>query len=376
MAASLTGSAEASKIVYSCAPDLCAVDPESGVSAPITSDGASSAYQYPSLSRDGNRLAAARASDLVTGTYGANLTEAWGGTRDMNDVAISPDGAAVGESHSFVENRYGCPLTGGCLELVDRSETYFQIGPDPGAPFESFPGGGGVGFLGDASVLSSFYTLSTDTYTICVVADPAAADPSCEPRIVSPLTLFAPAGSPDGTLIAVSVADASDRSAVNLYEAATGASVRQLADAGSEPAFSPDGKEVAYAGAGGWIYVVPTGGGPARRLVQGLSPTWGVGFGPGPALTSTKARYRNGRIGVKLLCGGTTTCRGTLRIKKGKVTLGTRSFRLKAGAKATVSVKPTRAGQRRLEQSLPYRVTLQLKPERGRRVTKTLPLRR
>ncbi len=381
-AASLAAGAEASKIVYTCAPDLCAVDPESGASSPITTDGASAAYRYPSISRAGNRLAAARASDVVVGAYGADLTEVWGGTRDMNDVAISPDGSAIGESHSYVETRYGCPLTGGCLELVDRSKTFFQVGPDPGTPFESFPGGGGVGFLGAGALLSSYYTLDDDNplqnerHTICVAADPTAIDPPCEPRIISPLTLFAPAGSPDGRLIAVSAADASGMSSVDLHDAGTGALVRRLAEAGSEPAFSPDGREVAYAGAGGWIYLVPTRGGAARRLVKGLSPTWGAGFGPGPTLASTKARYRNGRIGVRLRCGGSSACRGSLRFKKGRKTLAGGSFRVKAGKSAAVSVKPTPSGRDRLEQSFPSRVIVQLKPKEGRWVTKTLPLRR
>lgn len=368
--------AEASKIVYSCAPDLCGVDPESAVSSPITNDGGSSAYRYPSLSRDGSRVAAARAAAVVVGPYGADLAEPWGGTRDMNDVAISPDGNATGESHSYVETRYGCPFTGGCLELVDRSRTFFQVGPDPAASSGSFPGGGGVGFLGSRSLLSSFYTVSTDTNTICVVADPAASEAACQPRIVSTKALLAPAGSADGALIAVATAGEPGAASVDLYDAGSGALLRRLAAAGTDPTFSPDGERVAYSAPDGWIYVVPTKGGPARRLVKGDSPSWGGGDGPGPALASPKVRYRNGRLGVKLRCGGQVSCRGTVRFKRGRTMLGARSFRLKAGRAATVKVKVSKRGRGKLERSFPSRLVLQLKPAEGKLVTQRLPLRR
>ena len=41
----------------------------------------------------------------------------------------------------------------------------------------------------------------------------------------------------------------------------------------TQPVFSPDGATVAYAD-DGWVCVVPTAGGPARRLVEAGSPAW------------------------------------------------------------------------------------------------------
>jgi hypothetical protein len=372
------GRADASRIVYGCAPDLCVADPASGVSAAITTDGAQSPYRYPSISRDGRRVAAARGSAVVVGDYGGNLTERWAGTRDMNDVAIAPDGSGVGESHSYVENVYGCPLTGGCLRLVDRSATFYSRGGVPSEGSRRYPGGGGVGFLGTGALLSSRYTIDDDMHRICVVADPTADDAPCEPRISSSTTLTAPAGSPDGTLIAVATAapEPSDAMSVNLHDAATGALVRRLAAAGTDPTFSPDGKQVAYAGFDGWIYVVPTKGGRSRRLVQGLSPAWGGGDGPGPAVTSRSLRYRKGRVAVKVRCGGSSTCRGTLRLKKGKTTLGSRSYRVKAGKSATVSVKPTSRGRRRIARSRKHKLTVQLTPKQGKAISRRITLRR
>ena len=234
--------ARASAIVYSCAPNLCAVDPDSAVTATITDDGASSPYRLPSVSRDGGVLAAARGDDVVVGPYGSNLTARWTGSRDINDVAISPDGSAVGESHSYVENRFGCPFSGGCLELVDMSESSYVSGAGAGA--SSFVGGGGVGFLGGA-LLSSYYTLKDDQHHICVAPTPGTPGSSCEQRVNSPRTLSQPDGSPDGKLIAAGVIDAAPAksSAVYLFDAATGAELRRLADNAGSPAFSPDGKE-------------------------------------------------------------------------------------------------------------------------------------
>ena len=107
-----------------------------------------------------------------------------------------------------------------------------------------------------------------------------------------------------------------------LFDAANGATVRRLGDGGS-PSFSPDGAQVAYAGTDGWIYTVATGGGTPRKLVQGVSPSWGEGDGPGPSVASTTLRQRKGKVPVKVACAGNETCSGTLRIKKRSSTLGT-----------------------------------------------------
>lgn len=182
----------------------------------------------------------------------------------------------------------------------------------------------------------------------------------------------------DGTLIAAAVGapEPSDATSVIVFDARTGAAVRQLAANGSAPAFSPDGEQVAYAGADGWIHVVPTRGGPSRRLVEGVSPTWGDGDAPGPAVASTSLRFRKGRIAVKVRCTGTATCRGTLRIAKGKATLGRRAYRTRAGQSSTVSVTPTSRGRRTIARSRKLSVTVQLKSSTGDSVTEKVTLRR
>ncbi len=225
----------------------------------------------------------------MVGDYGSNLTQRWAGSRDINDVALAPDGSGVAESHSYVENRYGCPLTGGCLELVDMSAGEYTRGGDEALGFGRYRGGGGVGFLGTGALITSGYVLPDDMHHLCVVDTPGVPDAACIVRVSSSAALFGPDGSADGRFIASGVAG--EPNGVVLFDAANGATVRRLGDGGS-PSFSPDGAQVAYAGTDGWIYTVPTGGGTPRKLVQGVSPSWGEGDGPGPSVASTTLRQK------------------------------------------------------------------------------------
>jgi hypothetical protein len=375
ISAALVGAerAAASKIVYSCAPELCVVNPESGVAQKLTSDGATSAYRFPGLARNGLTVAAARGADVMVGDYGSNLTQRWAGSRDINDVALAPDGSGVAESHSYVETRYGCPLTGGCLELVDMSASEYTRGGDRAQGFGRYRGGGGVGFLGGGALISSGYVLRDKLHHLCVVDTPGVPEAPCVVRVSSPAALFAPDGSADGRFIVSGVAG--EPNGVVLFDAATGATVRRLADGGS-PSFSPDGRQVAFVAADGWIYTVPVAGGTPRKLVQGVSPSWGEGDGPGPSVSSTTLRTKRGTVPVKLACAGTETCSGTLRIKKGSATLGRRAYRVAGGRSATVKVTPGARGKRTIARSRSHKVTVELKPRGGSAIATKLTLRR
>jgi DNA-binding beta-propeller fold protein YncE len=94
------------------------------------------------------------------------------------------------------------------------------------------------------------------------------------------------------------------------------------------------------------------------------------------ALTSSRLRYRSGRIAVTVSCRASRACRGTLRIAKGKTTIGARSYRIKAGKRATVRLKPSRRGRATLRRSRTHRVTVQLRQSNGRTVSRALTLRR
>jgi hypothetical protein len=381
----IVAGAQASRIVYVCEPNLCAVDPATGVTSPLTTDGTTEKpYRDPSASADGTRLAASRGQDVLVGAYGGNLTERWNGSRGLNDVALSPDGAAVAESHSYVEpvNRVMCyPFSGCQLELVleDRSAASYSRGVAGEGNTKGFSGGAGVGFLGNGALLSSYYTLGGDTHTVCVIATPdTPSDPECAVKAAEAgATLSWPDGSPDSTLIAAAKGpnEGDGPSVVNLYDAATGAFVRELAG-GTAPDFSPDGKAIAFQAADESIAVVSTAGGEPRRLVPGTMPTWSAGAGPGPHLGASRLRYAKGRIPVAIRCEGRARCTGAVRISKGGRTLGKRSYRIAGGRSARVLVRLTARGRRAIAKSRRHRVVVRLAPRGGTPTRTKLALRR
>jgi Tol biopolymer transport system component len=99
-------------------------------------------------------------------------------------------------------------------------------------------------------------------------------------------TLSEPAASPDGRyLVAVAEPWVDDSNytqtfngAIALFNPATGEFLRDLttAHADGDPAFSPDGKQVAFI-RGENLYVVRVAGGKAKLLRHGVrDPTWGA----------------------------------------------------------------------------------------------------
>ena len=87
-----------------------------------------------------------------------------------------------------------------------------------------------------------------------------------------------PAVSPDGrSVVFIQDRDTSDLWLLDLEERVprrltTGRDPQPYWE-DTQPVFSPDGTSIAYAD-NGWICVVPTAGGPPRRVVEGGSPIW------------------------------------------------------------------------------------------------------
>jgi hypothetical protein len=107
-----------------------------------------------------------------------------------------------------------------------------------------------------------------------------------------------------------------------------------------------------------------------------------------PRLRRGQAPVREGNVLVPLACGA-VACQGTLQLLGGgdavaaaakpklkPVVYGTASYRLAAGAKATVAVKLNRRGKALLKQKSKATVTLQIQPKGGSPSTQKLTLAR
>ena len=163
------------------------------------------------------------------------------------------------------------------------------------------------------------------------------------------------------------------------YSLPTGAALPDVTAGTTDttPVFSPEGDRVAFERDNQIVIKELTGAGAERVLAPGVYPHWGgARTVVGPTLRSTTLRYRKGKIAVKVACTGTATCTGTVRIKKGKTTIGSRSYRVAGGKSGTVTIKPSRRGARSLGSRRSQTVSVELKPSTGEVVTRALKLRR
>jgi streptogramin lyase len=125
----------------------------------------------------------------------------------------------------------------------------------------------------------------------------------------------------------------------------------------------------------GNLYLLGTEGAETVDEVHVFAPAGGAG-GSRLAIPRQKLRYRDGKIKVKLVCRASRTCRGTLRVTKGKTTIARRSYRVRAGQRATITVKPTPRGRATLRRSRTHRLTVRLRKSNGKTTSRNLTLRR
>jgi hypothetical protein len=287
-------SAQASSIVYVCGPNLCRIDAAHPQKVThLTHDGkaAGPVYLSPSLSTSGKKLTFIKGNRLYIGQ--GNATHA----RRVNEPAgtavarMRPDGRQVAYIRSvntiispgYTYPYYAPPIYGFIPFLFTR-----PVSGDKGETVARATSS--TGWLRDEVLLPHPGPGDGPQPDGICAAAPPAADEVCDRMVAADpqqRTLSGPAASPNGRyLVAVAEPFSAEPNfkqtfagAIALFNPATGEFLRDLttANADGHPAFSPDGKQVAFT-RGEDLYVVSVAGGAKPKLLRrGVrDPTWGA----------------------------------------------------------------------------------------------------
>lgn len=368
--------AGASTIVFQCGAAICAVDPDTGASprqlapagrvAGITRDGVTASWVDPS-----GALVKAPAAGGAPAPIGFNGSV-------VNQPLMSPDGTR------YLWWYPGPDGLGGLNGVWVRRLTVGAAESE------------GVGFCSYCVIshgwlgTTAIGALPADPdrgvpSRVCTMATPAEA-PTVSGTCVGVLASDArgglgfPSANAAGTEVVAALtpgAPTGVKGRIVRYSLANGAAIGDVTAGATDttPVFSPEGDRVAFERDG--QIVIKDLAGAERVLAPGVYPHWGgARTAVGPTLRSTALRYRKGRIAVSVACTGTAACTGTVRIRKGRTTVGSRAYRVAGGKSASVTVKPSRRGARALGARRTQTVSVELKPSTGAATTKALKLRR
>jgi hypothetical protein len=188
-----------------------------------------------------------------------------------------------------------------------------------------------------------------------------------------------PSASPDGTKIAATVtASGGGNSIIEVFakaNAAPGTALTAPALNASEPDWSPDGTQIAVAGANNTIWTMPAqGGAPTEILTNATRPAWTPYVIPGGApspqpgetaaqSTAQRALARSGGASVLIACGpGSGACVDLVRLEVSETLQGSR----------IVAVSAARAPRRKRRTVVIGRRAVTLAPGQTRTVTISL----
>lgn len=278
-------SASASFIVFRCGANLCRVNPDGSGQTQLTSDGqtgTSQMYGAPSLSRDGTKLAFVFNYHVIVADANANSRSVPFASTALVAL-IRPDGGQVAE----LEDTFSSPAIQLC--------TYNLDGSGRNCPY----GTASAGWAPDNNLLISVGAGAPNyNQQICHVPAGGPSSVPCDARADDLMNdLHDPAVSPDGSTLAVTVGQGIGGPVsghIALYNFATGQFERDLTTGTSDelPAWSPDGRSIAFDRDSGMWVVPADGSGPPRRIATGDEPTWG-----GPPDDSGNAGGREGSGG-------------------------------------------------------------------------------
>ena len=363
-AAVLAAPAEASQLVYACGgqyEDLCVAAPDGQGARRVTTDGrpgTDHTYRAPALSRDGRRLAYVVDSDLFVRRFPGGPARRAVQQNAPLLIRFRGDGArfAVGEISAVLNSTALCSYN---TDLSGENEGRYCIASGVSSGFDYLPNG--------RLVMARSGGTRTGGRSVISLLRPEDGGPTGVERdlLADPvLNLESPAVSPDGRLAAVVRTTGGVRGEIALYDLTTGAFLRLLSRGPSDaaPSFAPDGSAVAFdrEGTGGRsIWVVPVGGGGARRVIaHGRSVSWGGG---GLALRGVPSR-----VGPRRLRSG-------LRIRVSGAPPGARlTARLRAAGRVLTRARTT---ARRTRGRLLLRVPEAALARLGRRAKLTLQVR-
>jgi hypothetical protein len=285
----LAAPAGAASIVYTCGANLCRIDPKKPKRVThLTRDGKSGGPRYssPSLSADGRTLSFLKGQDLFLANRNAGSRRklesgtslAWLAPSGRQVALIKSISTIIAPGTSYPY--YSPPVYGLVPFLFVRGANETESQTLARSIITA-------GWLGDRVIMAVQRDGDGVQPDDICLAVPPEADGVCERTVATDgvRTLSSAQGSPDGRyLVAVAEpwSDARDfdqqfAGAIALFDPNSGARLRDLTSgpADADPAFSPDGKQVAFR-RGRDIDVVKTAGGRAKLLRRGGSePTWG-----------------------------------------------------------------------------------------------------
>jgi hypothetical protein len=248
-------------IVYTCGANLCRINSNGSNRVQLTTDGqpgTSMVYGGPSLSRNGTKLAFVFNNQVIVSN--ANATGRGTPFASTAFVALMrPDGGQVAE----IEETFSTVPFQVC--------TYNLDGTGRNCPY----GTSSAGWAPDNNLLISV-SAGAPNFEREICHEPQNNPPCADDPAHN---LYDPAVSPNGSTLAVTVADGSAVSGhIALYNYATGQFERNLTmgTADEHPTWSADGKEVAFQ-RGNQIYVIGAAAAPGSEhlLTTGTEPTWG-----------------------------------------------------------------------------------------------------